>query len=185
MATESLDKNNKLTNVERKNKLIEARKYLEKSITLYSNYPSSLSYLSYVLIYYFNEFGAAIPYLNKAISLKPTTELFFYKAICMRETKQKDSSEFYLKKCLALDVNYLNAYNLLMYDYNESGQFEKTIALCNNAINAGVNAIEIYNTLGKTYWQMKNNVEAVKYYKKALEINPSNEEALAMVKKLQ
>jgi len=32
---------------------------------------------------------------------------------------------------------------------------------------------------------MKNNVEAVKYYKKALEINPTNEEALAMVKKLQ
>lgn len=184
LATESLDKNNKLTNVERKNKLIEARKYLEKSITLYSNYPSSLSYLSYILIYYFNEFGVAIPYLNKAISLKPTTELFFYKAICMRETKQKDSSEFFLKKCLALDLNYLNAYNLLMYDYNESGQFEKTIALCNNAINAGVNAIEIYNTLGKTYWQMKNNVEAVKYYKKALEINPSNEEALTMVKKL-
>ena len=103
----------------------------------------------------------------------------------MRETKQRDSSEYYLKKCLALDINYINAYNLLMYDYNETGHFEKTISLCNKAIDAGVNAVEIYNALGKTYWQMKNNIEAVKYYKKALEINPSNEEANAMVKKLQ
>ncbi len=185
LATESLNKDNKLTNTERKNKLLEARKYLEKSVSLHSNYLASLSYLSYILIYYFNEFNTAIPHLNKAITLQPSTELYFYKAICMRETKQRDSSEYYLKKCLVLDINYINAYNLLLYNYNETGHFEKTISLCNEAIDAGVNAVEIYNALGKTYWQMKNNIEAVKYYKKALEINPSNEEANAMIKKLQ
>lgn len=78
----------------------------------------------------------------------------------------------------------MNAYNLLMYDYNANSEFEKTITLFNNAINNGVKTVEIYNGLGKTYWQMKNDEEAKKYYRKALEINSTNVEATEMLKRL-
>ncbi len=100
----------------------------------------------------------------------------------MRETKQKDSSEYYLLKCISRDKTYLNAYNLLMYDYNANNEFEKTISLFNKAITDGFGAVEIYNGLGKTYWQMKNNSEANTYYQKALDLDPTNQEAAAMVK---
>ena len=101
----------------------------------------------------------------------------------MRETKQKDSAEFYLLKCIERDNAYYNAYNLLAYDYNANNQIQKTIDMYLNAIKKGVETVEIYNALGKIYWDMKNNAEANKYYQKALSIDASNQEAMAMVKR--
>lgn len=178
------DKNNPLTLEQRKSKLQEAVTVIKKSVSVDSSYVVSQSYLSYVLVYLVNDFNTALPHINKALRMEESTELYFYKAICMRETKQKDSSEYYLLKCISRDVNYYNAYNLLMYDYNANNQFEKTISLFNKALKDGVSAVEIYNGLGKTYWQMKNNEEAKKYYRKALDVNSSNVEATEMLKRL-
>lgn len=168
---------------QKKIKLTEARTYLEKSIATEPNYANSRNYLSYVLVYLLNDFSAAIPHINHSLAYKETTELYYYKAICMRETKQKDSSEFYLLKCISMDNTYYNAYGLLMYDYNLNKEFQKSIDLFNGAIKKGIEAVEIYNGLGKTYWEMKNNAESNKYYRKALEIDGSNQEAAAMVKR--
>lgn len=176
------DKNNPLPLELKKNKVLEAKKLIEKSVSVDSSYVVSQEYLSYVLVYLLNDFNAAIPHINSALKLKESTEVYFYKAICMRETKQKDSSEYYLLKCISRDKTYLNAYNLLMYDYNANREFEKTISLFNKAITDGFGTVEIYNGLGKTYWQMKNNSEANTYYQKALDLDPTNQEAAAMVK---
>lgn len=178
------DKNSPLSLDQKKGKLTEARKLIEKSISVDSTYAISHSYLSYILVYLINDFNAALPHINSALKIEETTELYFYKAICMRETKQKDSCEYYLLKCISRNNKYMNAYNLLMYDYNANNEFDKTIKLFNQAISKGVYTVEIYNGLGKTYWQMKNNEEAKKYYRKALEINPTNEEASEMLKRL-
>lgn len=178
------DKNSPLSLEQKKNKLMEARKLIERSISVDSTYAISHSYLSYILVYLLNDFNAALPHINAALKIEETTELYFYKAICMRETQHKDSCEFYLLKCISRNNSYMNAYNLLMYDYNSNNEFEKTISLFNQAINNGVKTVEIYNGLGKTYWQMKNNEEAKKYYRKALEIDSTNVEASEMLKRL-
>lgn len=167
-----------------KTKLIEARALLEKSIAIEPNYANSRNYISYVLVYLINDFAAALPHINHSIAYKETTELYYYKGICFRELKQKDSSEFYLKKCIIMDDAYYNAYGLLMYDYNLNKEYQKSIDMFNEALSKGVKTESIYNGLGKTYWQMNNNVEAKKYYQKALDVNPNNEEAAAMVKRL-
>lgn len=177
------DKNTELTIEQRKNKILEARSLIEKSIAIDSTYAVSQSYLSYVLIYMINDFTSALPHVNSAIKLKESTELFFYKAICLRELKNKDSSEYYLLKCIKRDSSYYNAYNLLMYDYNANKEYPKTINLFKNALEKGVKTIEVYNALGKTYWETKNNAEANIYYKKAMDIDPTNQEAAAMVKR--
>jgi protein O-mannosyl-transferase len=167
-----------------KTRLLEARKLLEKSIEVEPNYANSRNYLSYVLVYLINDFAAALPHINSSIAYKETIELYYYKGICMRELKQKDSCEFYLKKCITMDNSYYNAYGLLMYDYNLNKEFQKSIDMFNEALSKGIKTESIYNGLGKTYWQMNNNVEAKKYYQKALDINPNNEESAAMVKRL-
>ena len=176
------DKNSPLSIDQKRAKVQEARLLIEKSISIDSSYAVSQTYLSYVLVYLINDFNAALPHINTAMRLKESTELYFYKAICMRETKQKDSSEFYLLKCVERDNKYYNAYNLLMYDYNLSKDYQKSIDLFNSAIKKGVETVEVYNALGKTYWEMKNNAEANIYYRKALNIDASNQEAAAMVK---
>ena len=177
------DKKSPLSVDQKRAKVQEARLLIEKSISIDSSYSVSHTYLSYILVYLLNDFNAALPHINSALRLKESTELYFYKAICMRETKQKDSSEFYLLKCINRDNKYYNAYNLLMYDYNLNKDFQKTIDLFKNAINKGVESVEVYNALGKTYWEMQNNTEANVYYRKALAIDASNQEAAAMVKR--
>ena len=168
---------------QKRNKFIEARAFLEKSIQVAPDYANSRNYLAYVLVYLLNDFNAALPHINYSIAYKETTDLYYYKAICMRETKQKDSSEYYLLKCITMDNKYYNAYGLLAYDYNLNKQHQKSIDLFKGAIAKGVKTIEIYNALGKTYWEIGNNVEANFYYQKALETDPSNQEAAAMVKR--
>ncbi len=164
---------------------LRARTLVEKSVRTDPGYLVSRSYLCYINIYLLNDFKAALPHVDTALSIEKNTELYFYKAICMRETKQPDSAEFYLKKCLELDAGYTNAYNLLSYDYAASKQFDKTVALYSNAIKAGVNTLEINNGLGKTYWQMGDTAQAIVYYQRALAIEPANEEAAAMLKRLK
>jgi tetratricopeptide (TPR) repeat protein len=179
----TMETNTMLPPDQKRNKFIEARAFLEKSIQVAPDYANSRNYLAYVLVYLLNDFNAALPHINYSIAYKETTDLYYYKAICMRETKQKDSSEYYLLKCITMDNKYYNAYGLLAYDYNLNKQHQKSIDLFKGAIAKGVKTIEIYNALGKTYWEIGNNVEANFYYQKALEIDPSNQEAAAMVKR--
>jgi tetratricopeptide (TPR) repeat protein len=168
---------------QKRSNILEARSYLEKSIEIEPNYANSRNYLAYVLVYLLNDFTAALPHLNHSIAFKETTELYYYKAICMRETKQKDSSEFYLLKCIGMDSLYYNAYGLLMFDYNAAKNYQKSIDLFNGAIEKGVSKIVAYSALGKTYLEMGDNDKANFYYQKALLIDPSNQEAIAMVKR--
>lgn len=178
------DQNSRLSMDQRKQKFTEARMYLERSVAIDPNYPASQDYLSYVLVYLLNDFPAALPHINKSLSLKKTTELYFYKAICMRETKQKDSAEYYLNTCIQMDDRYYNAYGLLMYDFNAGKAFQKSLDLFNRALAKGITTAEIYNGLGKTYFQMGNTAEAKKYYQKSLALDPGNAEASSMVKQL-
>lgn len=177
------DKTSPYTMEQKLAKIKEARALIEKSIQIDSTYYVSQAYISYVLIYLINDFKAALPHVNAAIKLKETTELYFYKGICYRELKQKDSSEKYLYKCIERDSLYYNAYDLLLYDYEASKNYDKSISLLQTAIKRGVSTVKIYNALGKALWQSGNNLEANVYYSKALAIDASNQEAAAMVKR--
>lgn len=163
----------------------KARTLVAKSVSIDPGYLVSRSYLCYIDIYLLNDFKAALPHVDTALSIEKNTELYFYKAICMRETKQPDSTEFYLKKCLELDMAYTNAYNLLAYDYEASKLYQKNIDLYTGAIKAGVNSAFIHNGLGKTYWQLGDTTRAIISYQNALGAEPANEEAAAMVKRLK
>ncbi|MES2760998.1 MAG: tetratricopeptide repeat protein [Bacteroidota bacterium] len=179
----TLHKNGTQSAEQQRANIIEARTYLERSIKIEPNYANSRNYISYVLVYLLNDFNAALPHINRSLAYKETTDLYYYKGICFRETKQYDSSEFYLLKCIAMDSRYYKAYGLLAYGYNLNKEHQKSIELFQNAIKNGVETLEIYNALGKTYFEIQNNDEANTYYQKALKLDPSNQEAAAMVKR--
>lgn len=169
---------------QQKELFLKARKLVEKSVQIAPDYVVSRSYLCYIDIYLLNDFKSALPHIDTALTQEKNTELLFYKAICMRETGHKDSAEIYLKKCIILDERYYNAYNLLVFDYNAAKQYQRSIGLYLYALNNGLNTLEINNGLGKTYWQMGDTTHAINYYQEALNIDPLNEEANAMVKRL-
>lgn len=164
---------------------MKAKDLVEKSVAIDPDYVVSRSYLCYIYIYLLNDFNAAMPHVNAGLAREKNTELYFYKAICLRETRQADSAELYLKKCLELDNRYYNAYNLLSFDYNSKKEYQKTIDLYTNAIKEGANTLEINNSLGKVYWERGDTVNAIIYYQHANDLDPLNEESAAMLKRLQ
>lgn len=170
---------------QRKTVLLRGRKYLEKSIEMEPNYANSRNYLSYVLVYLLNDFEAALPHINSSIAYKETTELYFYKGIVMRETKRKDSAEYYLNKCITMDDKFYNAYSLLMYDYNLSKNYQKSIEMFNTALKNGVNTEQIHLGLAKTYEEMGNKEEAIKNYREIVKLNPKNTDAVNYLEKLE
>lgn len=165
--------------------LQEARKSLEKSIEVEPNYANSRNYIAYVLVYLLNDFNAALPHINSSIAYRETTELYFYKGIVMRETKHADSAEFYLKKCIDMDNAFYNAYSLLMYDYNLTKNYQKSIDMFNKALNDGVKTEQIHLGLAKTYEEMGNKEEAIKNYREIVKLNPQNTDAANYLKKLE
>lgn len=171
--------------VQQRDLFMKAKNLVETSVKIDPSYVVSRSYLCYIYIYLLNDFNAALPHVNIGLSQEKNTELYFFKAICMRETGRTDSAEVYLKKCLELDPGYANAYNLLSYDYSQSKQYQKTIDLYSGALAKGINTLPVNNGLGKTYWEMGDTTHAIIYYQRALAIDPQNEEANAMVKRLQ
>lgn len=162
--------------------LAQARKCLEKSIEIEPNYANSRNYISYVLVYLMNDFNAALPHINASLAYKENTELYYYKAIVMRETNHKDSAEYYLKKCIDMDIAFYNAYGLLMYDYNQNKQFDKSLELFNTALDAGLETEAIYQGLAKTYEAMGDTAKMKENYRLVLKQNPANTEAAAKLK---
>lgn len=178
----SQENSNIISSQQQKNNFLNAKAYLEKSINSDNKYPNSLNFMSYVLVYLLNDFQGAIPYIDKSLQIRETAELLYYKGICKWELKQNDSCEYFLLKSIKKDSVFYNSYGFLLYNYSQDKAFDKSLQVLNKAIERGVKSVEIYNLLGKTYWQTNNNQLANKYYNLALEIDPSNQEAIKMEK---
>jgi tetratricopeptide (TPR) repeat protein len=167
---------------QRKPLLTKARQHLEKSIEVEPNYANSRNYISYVLVYLFNDFKAALPHINHSLAYKTTPELLFYKAIVMRETNHKDSAEIYLKKSIEMDNTFYNGYSLLMYDYNAAKDFQKSLDMLNAALEDGIATEQIYFGLAKTYEAMGDTARAKENFREVIKLNPANPEAAQKAK---
>jgi protein O-mannosyl-transferase len=131
-------RNNSQLRPEDQKAIAEAKAHFEKAISVYPDYPDALNYLSYVLIFMYNDFPAALPHVEHSLKLEYSTEVLYYKAICYRETNKKDSSEVILLECIKNDPGYQNAYDLLVYDYITAKQFDKSIRILSMAIDKGI-----------------------------------------------
>lgn len=141
-------RNNSQLKTENQKQVSDAKGYFEKAVSKYPDYVEAQNYLSYVLIFMYNDFKNAIPHINKSLSIEYAVEVEYYKGICYRELNKKDSSEILLLDCIKHDVTYQNAYDLLVYDYNANKQFSKSIALLENAIESGYESEKIKTMLG-------------------------------------
>jgi protein O-mannosyl-transferase len=127
--------------------LTKARKHFENSLSTYMDFPECLNYASYALIFYFNDFKAAVPYIDRSLQLDSTVEILYYKGICYRELNKRDSSEILLLKCIDMDKKYRNAYDLLLYDYTAEKKYSKSISLLEKALENGIDDDKIRKDL--------------------------------------
>lgn len=78
-----------------------------------------------------------------------------------------------------------NELNQLGYKLIEKHQIEDAIEIFKLNISEFPNSANAYDSMGEAYYLNKNNDLALVNYKKSLELNPNNSNAIEMIKKIQ
>lgn len=117
----------------------------------------------------------AIESFEKGISINPNNvEAYFYYANYLNEALKNYNvaKEYYLK---AIEKNklYIPAYTKLVELYNNQKQQNNSIKLLEELLQKNNEVPDLWNLLGDSYFTTSNYTEAIKAYKKAVEIDQS------------
>ena len=130
----------------------------------------------------------ALNYLLKAKSVDPKNYSIYYNLGSLHQTfKKEDDAEKFFKKSIELNKNFINGYNSLAdlslkkKNYKETIKYLKASVKIDFSIK-NINAISILALVIVTnYFQTRNLIElkdALIYFKKAHELDPSNDKIL-------
>jgi tetratricopeptide (TPR) repeat protein len=78
-----------------------------------------------------------------------------------------------------------NRFNSLGYQFMGQKKYEQAIAVLKLNVKFYPESSNCYDSLAEAYMLSGNNVQAIKNYKKVLELNPDNQNAIQYLKKLQ
>ena len=78
-----------------------------------------------------------------------------------------------------------NKINTLGYNYLRDGHVKESIGLFKLNILAYPDSWNAYDSLAEAYMQIEDNENAVKYYRKSIELNPENTNAVERLKQLE
>jgi tetratricopeptide (TPR) repeat protein len=75
--------------------------------------------------------------------------------------------------------------NALGYQLLEKNKVRESIEVFTLAVSEYPESYNVYDSLGEAYMVSGDKDLAIRYYKKSLELNPGNENAIKMVKQLE
>lgn len=191
----------------------DAVEYFEKIIKIDSTDYLSYSRIGYIYTYELVNHNKAIDYYNKA--LKKLTEnsvsyiqpefneelsgINYEVAYNLYNIDENNDDNVLLDKALisvkksinlkqnvGLDYGYDESYNLMGLIYNKQKKLEdafKSFELANTFSEQKDSEI-LYN-LGRGYWYLENNDEAIYYLKKSYELNPLSSDPLILISRIK
>ena len=129
-----------------------------------------------------NDINQAIECYRKTIAIDPTSEDVIYELADLYE-KQNDIDaalsvyDYLDNEAIDCGKENMNRYKGTLY-YNRK-EFSKALDCYQRAYELSTDDSDwwIIESLGETYWQMKNYKESSKWFKKALEIDPQSSNA--------
>ncbi|MDP3024924.1 MAG: tetratricopeptide repeat protein, partial [candidate division Zixibacteria bacterium] len=104
---------------------------------------------------------------------------FWLGTIYYRGLRQYEEAARYFNKAIEMDPLYKIIYNMLAYNYNDMGDFEKSIWAINKYISLAPDEANPYDTRADLYAYNGKIDQAIESYKKALEIKPDFYASLA------
>ncbi len=155
----------------------QAIQVIRKNYELMNEYP--LLYLVYgEILRIVDEKTAAIQQIKEGTKLSPAFyRMRFMLANIYRDSRlYREAVEEY-GKYLKVFPNYGPAYNGMALTYSETQQLVKAEEILLKGIDKAPEYAPLYSNLGHVYVRMGKNDEAMKYYDKALAINPQLPEA--------
>ncbi len=149
-----------------------------KAIAINSKYP--VSYSNRGIVYgNLGEPENAIADFTKAIALDPNYRLVFHnRGVAYGEIGQYDKAVSDLSRAIRLDPKYTSAYNNLSIIYCQKKQIDSAIRICVEGLKVNPENAQLHASLGNCYLGKGDISLAVVQYKKCLETNDRNLDAL-------
>jgi tetratricopeptide (TPR) repeat protein len=131
-------------------------------------------YVKGAYAFHSGDYAKAIEECRNIIQRYPDEKEAFWTMgyIYAQTLQQPEKGIRYLSKAIEIDPLYKIVYNQLAYDYNELGDFDKSIWAINKYISIAPDEANPYDSRGDLYAYNGKLDQAIESYKKALEIKP-------------
>ncbi len=131
-----------------------------------------------VLAYYRGALEAALEGFRQAVALDPEfAEAHNNLGLAHSRLGQDKEAVEAFQKALKIDPRMGEVYNNLGFLYHTSSQFERAVQMFGQAIQTAGDSSVAYTNLGNTFYKMKQPEKAVEAWRRALELDPMNENA--------
>ena len=119
----------------------------------------------------------ALPHLHRALELDPMEEdiasIYSYIGVCLKDTgKYRDALDA-LQKGVAVDAERTDLHNLMGFCHFQLKEHDKAIKCFETVIRLDPGSAIDYANIASNYRDMGRPAEAVRYYRMALEIDPT------------
>lgn len=130
-----------------------------------------------------NEMQKAIDFAQEVFEKDINGTDLYYVIAKVFESKNPFGKDFtYIDKAIEMylkitekDSKYFDAYLAISICYAKKGELGKSVDFCQNALSVNSKSYEANNQMGLVYYCCEELSDAIKYYERALQINPDND----------
>jgi tetratricopeptide (TPR) repeat protein len=139
-----------------------------------------------VALYYRGALDASLAAFRRAIELLPSYAEAHNNLglVLSRMGKEKEATEAF-QEALRIDPAMSEVYNNLGFLYHTNGKFDRAAQMFGQAIQNSADSSVAYTNLGNSFYRMKQADKAVDAWKRALELDPMNENARRCLRMFQ
>ncbi len=131
-----------------------------------------------VALYYRGALDAALAAFRRAIDLLPGyAEAHNNLGLVLSKTGQEKEATEAFQEALRIDPAMSEVYNNLGFMYHTTGKFDRAVQMFGQAIQNSADSSVAYTNLGNSFYKMKQADKAVEAWRRALELDPMNENA--------
>jgi tetratricopeptide (TPR) repeat protein len=186
--TESLDRQTKLSEYT-KDILENIQDFLQKEADRFekeqelSKKKTALDHFDRATLYFYRgNYELALNEIDRALEIDNTAEYFNLRGLILAELgKYEDSKAAYLR-AIELEPEFSELHNNLGLLYLKMKNINEAVLSFEESVKRNVNNAMAYVNLGNALLELEKFEEALKAYNKALQIDPSNQEAKEAVK---
>ncbi len=139
-----------------------------------------------VALYYRGALDAALAAFRRAIELLPGYAEAHNNLglVLSRMGQDKEATEAF-QEALRIDPAMAEVYNNLGFMYHTTGKFDRAVQMFGQAIQNSGDSSVAYANLGNSFYKMKQADKAVEAWRRALELDPMNENARRSLRMFQ
>jgi len=129
-------------------------------------------------LYYRGALDAALAAFRRAVELLPEyAEAHNNLGLVLSRMGQEDAATQAFQEALRIDPSMAEVYNNLGFMYHTSGKLDRAVQMFGQAIQNSADSSVAYTNLGNTFYKMQQAEKAVESWRRALELDPMNENA--------